>query len=263
MRLRRMTRRPARGPESPAVRRSRGRGQASRVGARYRQDHALSVATEGGSGLRPVRRRPPRPVRRLRRGSRRVPTRSPDAVAGDERPTATARWSRVPRGAVPARVTRVVDGDTVELSGLGSSRLIGVDTPEVHGGVECYGREASAFTKKTLAGSPSVRYELGVERRDRYGRPLVYVWLDDGRFLNGLLVSRGYAAPLTIAPSGARRPLRAPEPAGAIGAARAVVGASVRGPAGWAGRLGRRRGRFEVERPGRDGGPGRRRSRLR
>lgn len=123
--------------------------------------------------------------------------RSPAANA----PPATARRPRVPRGAVRARVTRVVDGDTVELSGLGSSRLIGVDTPEVHGGVECYGREASAFTKKTLAGSPSVRYELGVERRDRYGRPLVYVWLDDGRFLNGLLVSRGYAAPLTIPPN--------------------------------------------------------------
>ena len=139
-----------------------------------------------------------------------------------------------------------------------------MDTPEVHGGLECYGREASAFTKKTLAGSPSVRYELGVERRYRYGRPLVYVWLHDGRFLNGLLVSRGYAAPLTIPPNVEHADLfvRLSRRARS-GAARAVVGASVRGRAGWAGRLGRRRGRFEVERPGRDGGPGRRRSRLR
>ena len=44
-------------------------------------------------------------------------------------------------------VFRVVDGDTVNLQSAGKSRLIGVDTPEVYGGQECFGREASAFTK--------------------------------------------------------------------------------------------------------------------
>ena len=68
-----------------------------------------------------------------------------------------------------ARVERVVDGDTVVLSGLGKARLIGVDTPEVYGGVECYGRAASAFAKRTLAGR-RVRWRYDVERRDRYGR---------------------------------------------------------------------------------------------
>ena len=46
-----------------------------------------------------------------------------------------------------------------------------------------------------------MRYRLGVEPRDRYGRALVYVWLRDGRFLNGLLVERGFATPLTIPPN--------------------------------------------------------------
>jgi micrococcal nuclease len=100
-----------------------------------------------------------------------------------------------------ARVEGVTDGDTLSLSGVGKVRLIGIDTPEVYGGVECYGREASAFAKRLLPPGRRVRYELGVEERDRYGRALAYVWLDDGRFLNRLLVARGYATPLTISPN--------------------------------------------------------------
>ena len=46
-----------------------------------------------------------------------------------------------------------------------------------------------------------VRYSLGVERRDRYGRALAYVYMGDGRLLNLLLVRRGYAQPLTIPPN--------------------------------------------------------------
>lgn len=80
-------------------------------------------------------------------------------------------------------------------------RLIGVDTPEVYGGIECFGREASAFVERTLPIGSRVSYELGVEERDRYGRALAYVWLSDGRFLNRLLVARGFAQPLTIPPN--------------------------------------------------------------
>lgn len=80
-------------------------------------------------------------------------------------------------------------------------RLIGVDTPEVYGGVECYGREASAFVKRLLPLGAPVRYALDLEERDRYGRALAYVYTGDGRFLNLLLVKRGYAQPLTIPPN--------------------------------------------------------------
>ena len=99
-----------------------------------------------------------------------------------------------------ARVERVVDGDTIVLSGLGKARLIGVDTPEVHGGVECYGRAASAYAKRTLAGR-RVRWRADVEGRDRYDRALVYVWLADGRFFNSMLVREGFAQPLTVPPN--------------------------------------------------------------
>jgi micrococcal nuclease len=46
-----------------------------------------------------------------------------------------------------------------------------------------------------------VRYRLGVDERDRYDRALAYVWLRDGRFLNRMLVTRGYAQPLTVPPN--------------------------------------------------------------
>ncbi len=100
-----------------------------------------------------------------------------------------------------ARVTRHTDGDTLWLSGIGKVRLIGVDTPEAYGAVECFGRESSAFVERTVPLGSEVRYRLGVEERDRYGRALAYLWLRDGRFLNRLLVARGYAQPLTVPPN--------------------------------------------------------------
>lgn len=106
-----------------------------------------------------------------------------------------------PPNAPRATVERVSDGDTVRLQGLGRVRLIGVDTPEVFGHAECFGRQASDFVKRLLAPGTQVRFRLGVDERDRYGRLLAYVWLDDGRMLNALLVERGYATPLTIAPN--------------------------------------------------------------
>jgi endonuclease YncB( thermonuclease family) len=101
----------------------------------------------------------------------------------------------------PATVTHISDGDTITLGGVGKVRLIGIDTPEVYGHTECFGRAASAFTKRVLRVGTRVRYRLGVETRDRYGRALAYVWLADGHMFNRLLAVRGYATPLTIPPN--------------------------------------------------------------
>jgi micrococcal nuclease len=107
----------------------------------------------------------------------------------------------VPPAARLGTVTAVSDGDTVRLAGIGRVRLIGIDTPEVYGRDECYGRAASAAVRRWLPVGSRVRYVVGREDRDRYGRLLAYVWLRDGRFLNRLLVARGYAQPLTIPPN--------------------------------------------------------------
>jgi len=100
-------------------------------------------------------------------------------------------------------VERVVDGDTFVLTGGERVRLIGIDTPEtVHPKkpVEPFGPEASSFTKKMLEGR-DVRLEFDVQERDKYGRLLAYVYLEDGTFVNAELVKSGFAVILTIPPN--------------------------------------------------------------
>ena len=103
-------------------------------------------------------------------------------------------------------VTRVVDGDTIEVSpeveGTSDVRLIGVDTPEVFGEEEPCGPEASDFTKEQLEGQ-DVTLEFDEDRVDPYGRALAYVWLPDldGELFNETLVRRGLARVLTVEPN--------------------------------------------------------------
>lgn len=94
------------------------------------------------------------------------------------------------------RVTRVIDGDTVETDKEGRVRLIGADAPEERG---CHGTAATRFTRQRLEGK-TVGYELGVERKDRYGRTLAYLYRDQDMH-NLDLVRRGYARVLTIPPN--------------------------------------------------------------
>jgi micrococcal nuclease len=110
-----------------------------------------------------------------------------------------------PTAGALALVTRVVDGDTVEVQLGGREedvRYIGVDTPEsVAPGqpVECYGNDASEFNRSLVEGE-RVRLEYGAERRDVYGRLLAYVYLR-GDLVNAELLQRGYARTLAIAPN--------------------------------------------------------------
>jgi len=95
-----------------------------------------------------------------------------------------------------ARVVRVIDGDTVHLRGVGRVRLIGVNTPERG---RCFDDAATRFTQAQIGGR-RVRYELGDEEKDRYGRTLAYLYAD-GEMHNLALVRRGYAETLTIPPN--------------------------------------------------------------
>ena len=92
-------------------------------------------------------------------------------------------------------VTRVVDGDTIELESGEKVRYIGIDTPEtVKPGwpVECFGKEASKRNRELVEGK-WVTLASDVSDRDRYGRWLRFVYLPDGTFVNDLLVREGYA----------------------------------------------------------------------
>jgi micrococcal nuclease len=106
----------------------------------------------------------------------------------------------------------VIDGDTVDIDIGGREervRLIGIDTPELHtddGSAECMAREAREFSASQLPAGTEVRLERDVVGRDDYGRLLAYVYRrDDDAMVNEMIVSAGYARPLTIAPNDAHR----------------------------------------------------------
>ncbi len=101
-----------------------------------------------------------------------------------------------------AYVLRVIDGDTLELSGGERVRLIGIDTPEtVHPNkpVEYFGKEASQFTKTMVEGI-NVKLKFDQQLRDKYGRLLAYVFLEDGTFLNAEIIKQGYGHAYTRFP---------------------------------------------------------------
>lgn len=102
---------------------------------------------------------------------------------------------------VETTVSRVTDGDTVEISpevlGNDTVRLIGVDTPER--GQPLYD-EATLFAEGNLEGE-SVALELDAEREDDYGRLLAYLYLPDGSMFNEALVREGYAQVATFPPN--------------------------------------------------------------
>jgi micrococcal nuclease len=107
-----------------------------------------------------------------------------------------------------ATVVRVIDGDTIDVrfaSGrVERIRMLGADTPEVvdpRKPVQCFGPEASAYTHSRLAPGTRVRLETDVERRDKYGRLLAYVYVGGARYEDELL-RLGYARLLIIPPNG-------------------------------------------------------------
>ncbi len=104
-------------------------------------------------------------------------------------------------------VTRVVDGDTIEIrpaiNGIEDVRLIGVDTPETvdpSTGVQPYGPQASRFTTREFEGE-QVQLEFDQEREDQFGRLLAYVHLADGTLFNETLLRQGYAQLFIVPPN--------------------------------------------------------------
>lgn len=144
------------------------------------------------------------------------------------RPWEDGRTDEGPASAY-AFVTRVVDGDTIEVrigDRVEDVRYIGVDTPETvkpDTPVQCFGPRASSFNHH-LVERRRVRLDFGVERRDVYGRLLAYVHLGD-RFVNAMLVRKGLARSLTIPPNDRFAPLLRRLELGAARAGRGLWGA--------------------------------------
>jgi endonuclease YncB( thermonuclease family) len=87
-----------------------------------------------------------------------------------------------------ANVSRVIDGDTIEINGNESVRLLGINTPERG---EKYYKEAKEFLAG-LVSNKTIKLERMGEDEDKYKRSLRYVFLDN-RNINIELVKNGFA----------------------------------------------------------------------
>jgi micrococcal nuclease len=129
------------------------------------------------------------------------------AVPSSSQPSRTASGVHLPTGK-DGTVDRVVDGDTIIVDRV-RVRLIGIDAPESvkpNSPVECYGPESSVELHRLLPAGTRVRLEPDLDRKDRYGRTLAYVWrLDPPLDVDVELARLGFARVLTIRPNVAHR----------------------------------------------------------
>lgn len=119
-----------------------------------------------------------------------------------------AKPSKIKTNITNGIVNWVYDGDTLQISGIGVVRLIGIDCPEKMGSdrdwkflkMGCKDHNTlRASTKNTikrvikLCKGKMVQLQCGGDKKDHYGRMLAYVWLPDGRMLNRTLLREGRA----------------------------------------------------------------------
>ncbi|MFH1782234.1 MAG: thermonuclease family protein [Candidatus Omnitrophota bacterium] len=96
-------------------------------------------------------------------------------------------------------VTHVIDGDTVVLSDGSKIRYIGINTPETRKRIgdtwlydpKPYSEEAKLFNE-SLVGGKKVNLEFDVEKKDKYGRTLAYLYVD-GKMVNIEMIKNGFS----------------------------------------------------------------------
>jgi micrococcal nuclease len=128
--------------------------------------------------------------------------RIPSSLSGPKIEPTTTSTSDTTTG-VPeielAYVTRVVDGDTIEVILNGDMRrlrYIGIDAPEIG---EEGSNEASEVNRDLVSGKV-VTLEKDISEEDQFGRLLRYVYLEDGTFVNAALVTSGFAVAAAYPP---------------------------------------------------------------
>jgi micrococcal nuclease len=106
-------------------------------------------------------------------------------------------------GALVAAVVKVHDGDTLSVL-IGRKkervRLTGIDAPEL--GQRPWGARAKRHLEELINSSGrTVSLEPDVQRRDKYGRLLAYLWSGDGKLVNLEMLNDGYAVLFTVPPN--------------------------------------------------------------
>ncbi|MFH1365513.1 MAG: thermonuclease family protein [archaeon] len=100
-------------------------------------------------------------------------------------------------------VTRIIDGDTIEISTGKRVRLICIDTPERG---EYYYSEASNYLVDLIL-NEEVELVKDISETDRYGRLLRYIYLEDETFVNELIVYNGYGKAYPYSPDTSKCPI--------------------------------------------------------
>ncbi|MEN3034245.1 MAG: thermonuclease family protein [Aquificaceae bacterium] len=133
----------------------------------------------------------------------------------------TKRPTSIPPEAIECKIVKVFDGDTFSCISVSQQeikvRMLGIDTPESSANRKAHrdaerqgvsvdeiirlGKISAEFTKNTLKPGMRVFLEQDVQPVDKYGRMLAYVWLENGRMLNEIIIEEGYAQVLTIPPN--------------------------------------------------------------
>jgi len=122
---------------------------------------------------------------------------------------------------IPVKVAYVIDGDTYKIYYQGekkSVRLIGIDTPETQKNnraelqsrqfgkdieeIKKLGQQAKQYATNFIKEGQTIYLEFDVQKTDKYGRLLAYVWLDKGKnkMMNEIMIKEGYAVVYTVPP---------------------------------------------------------------
>lgn len=94
------------------------------------------------------------------------------------------------------KVINVVDGDTIETEVGEKIRYIGINTPEKG---QPYADESTKLNRDLVLGK-RISLEFDIQTKDRYGRTLAYVYVDEV-FVNREIVRQGFAVSETIQPN--------------------------------------------------------------
>lgn len=111
----------------------------------------------------------------------------------------------LPKDKQEAKVIKVIDGDTITVDIKGTKekvRILGINTPESvdpRRPVQCFGKEASNFAKQILTGQTVfLESDPSQSERDRYGRLLRFVWVNNGTVDYGtIVIGEGFAQEYT------------------------------------------------------------------
>lgn len=107
------------------------------------------------------------------------------------------------------KVDKLIDGDTFWVMNSRREhlkiRLFGIDAPETRTVFKKkkhpFGMTSKLYLDSILLANPYVKLNFDVDSLDQYGRTLAYVYLNDGTFVNEIMVKNGYAVLMTVPPN--------------------------------------------------------------